>query len=81
MPMGTSTRPDFDLKVQLPTWELMSSEFGTMIDWRWKVSISVALTLMRLTVPSAAPTTIQSPTLIGRSTSRIRPETKLLTMF
>ncbi|MNE74587.1 hypothetical protein D3C80_1706770 [compost metagenome] len=67
--------------VQLPTEELTNSEFGTMIDWPRKVSISVARTESRLTVPSVVPVTTQSPTLKGRSTSRIRPDTKFDTMF
>ena len=33
-----------------------------------------------MTLPCSLPTTTQSPTLIGRSMSRIRPETKLLTI-
>ena len=59
---------------------MISSELGMIRLARSKVSISVARTLMRRTMPCWSPTTIQSPTLIGRSTSRIRPETKLLTI-
>ena len=47
---------------------------------RSKVSISVARTLMRRTKPSSPLTTIWSPTRIGRSASRIRPETKFETI-
>ena len=35
---------------------------------------------MRRTLPCSLPTTIQSPTLIRRSMSRMSPETKLLTI-
>ena len=73
-------RPILSLCVQFITvWE-MSSEFGTMMDERSKVSISVERTLIFLTVPSPDGVTIQSPTLIGRSNRRMSPETKLLTI-
>ena len=36
---------------------------------------------MRLTLPDSVPLSIRSPTPTGRSTMRIRPETKLLTTF
>jgi hypothetical protein len=65
--------------VQLVTVCATSSEFGMMIDDRSNVSISVDRTLIFLTMPSPDCVTIQSPTLIGRSNSRMRPETKLLT--
>ena len=74
-------RPSLLRCVQLPTAELMNSELGTITVWRWNVSISVARTLIFLTMPELAPATTQSPTLNGRSASRIRPETKLETMF
>ena len=45
-----------------------------------RVSISVERTLIFLTMPSPELVTIQSPTLIGRSKSRMRPDTKLLTI-
>ena len=47
----TSTRPSLLRCVQLPTAELMNSELGTITVWRWKVSISVARTLIFLTMP------------------------------
>ena len=43
---------------------------------RSRVSISVARTWMRRTRPSSPLTLMMSPTRIGRSASRIRPETK-----
>ena len=36
---------------------------------------------MRLTSPARLPISMRSPTPTGRSTMRIRPETKLLTTF
>ena len=76
-----STRPSLLRCVQLPTALLISCEFGRITLWRWNVSISVARTLIFLTVPETSPATIQSPALNGRSASRIRPETKFETMF
>ena len=46
-----------------------------------KVSIRVERTEMSLTKPWVPPTSIQSPSLIGRSISRMIPETKFCTMF
>ena len=63
----------------LVTWPAISSEFGTISVARSKVSISVARTAILRTVPCLPPTSIQSPALIGRSTSRMIPETKLET--
>ena len=48
---------------------------------RSSVSISVERMLIVFTVPSTPPTVTKSPLLIGRSKSRMSPETKLLTMF
>ncbi len=50
------------------------------MDARSTVSISVALTDIRLTRPRWPLISIQSPTFTGRSASRIRPETKLFTI-
>ena len=74
------TRPERSRSTMFLTLPVISVEFGMITVARSKVSISVERTLMRRTVPSSAPTTIQSPTRIGRSASRIRPETKLLTI-
>ena len=76
-----TTRPIVLLCVQFVTALAINSAFGTITDARSKVSISVERTLMRLTMPSPDDVTIQSPTLIGRSKSKISPETKLLTML
>ena len=62
--------------VQFFTTPVMNSELGMITVARSKVSISVARTLMRRTQPSSLFTTTQSPTRIGRSASRISPETK-----
>ena len=56
-----------------------SSELGTRSVERSKVWISVARTRMWRTSPSTPPTLTQSPTFTGRSTNRIRPETKFCT--
>ena len=66
--------------VQFFTTPVMSSEFGMITLALSKVSISVARTLMRRTWPSSPLTTIWSPTRIGRSASRIRPDTKFETI-
>src|SRR5262245_26559561 len=58
----------------------MNSEFGMITLARSKVSISVARTRTRRTHPSSPLTTIESPTRIGRSVSRMRPDTKFDTM-
>ena len=52
-----------------------------MTSARLKVCTSVDRTLIFLTNPSVLPVEIQSPVLMGRSSSRMMPETKLLTMF
>ncbi|MNJ76934.1 hypothetical protein D3C77_743230 [compost metagenome] len=46
---------------------------------RSPIWISVARTLMRRMSPSTPPSDTQSPTLTGRSASRIRPDTKFCT--
>ena len=79
--MRTSVRASRLRWVQLPTEALISSEFGRITICRWNVSICVARTEIFLTMPLVPPATIQSPTLNGRSASRIRPETKFWTMF
>ena len=54
----------------------MRFEFGTTIWVRSKVWICVARTAIFFTTPCWPPTSIQSPTAMGRSTSRMMPETK-----
>ena len=66
--------------VQFFTTPVISSEFGMITLALSKVSISVARTLMRRTKPSSPFTTIWSPTRIGRSASRMSPETKFDTI-
>ena len=56
----------------------MNSELGISTLAPLKVATSVERTLIRLTMPSLSLTTTQSPSLIGRSISTIRPQTKLL---
>ena len=74
------TRPSALASVTLRTLFVMSSELGTITVERSPIWISVARTLMRRMSPSASPSTTQSPTLTGRSTSRIRPDTKFCTI-
>ena len=75
------TRPlRFD-RVQLVTGWLTRSLFGTITSVRSKVSTEVERTEMRLTIPCWPPASTQSPTLIGRSISRMIPATKFDTMF
>ena len=69
-------RPSVFTRVQFLTMPVMSSEFGMITLARSKVSISVARTRTRRTHPSSPLTTIESPTRIGRSVSRMRPDTK-----
>ena len=75
-----STRPSALASVMLRTVLVMNSEFGTISVERSPSWISVARTLMRRTSPSAVPNTTQSPTLTGRSASKISPEMKFCTM-
>src|SRR3546814_6580006 len=58
-----------------------STEFGTIRVSRSDVSSSVARMRTRRTVPSLPATEMKSPLRIGRSNSRITPDTKLLTTF
>ena len=73
-------RPSVLARVQFFTTPVISSEFGMITLARSKVSISVARTRMRRTQPSSPLTTMESPARIGRSASRIRPETKFDTI-
>ena len=61
----------------MTTLPSISCELGRISEDLSKVSISVARTEMRFTMPWSPPTKIQSPTLIGRSSIRITPDTKL----
>ena len=72
-------RPRRFCSVQLVTGEETNSELGTTTDAESNVSISVARTEIRRTVPSVSPITTQSPTRIGRSISISRPATKFST--
>ena len=54
---------------------------GTITFERSNVSITVERTEIRSIVPETPPTSIQSPSLTGRSISRMMPETKFDTMF
>ena len=76
----TTERPRRSAWVRFFTTSEIRLEFGTMTVARSNVSISVERTLIRFTMPSPPVRITQSPTLIGRSASRIRPETKLLTI-
>jgi len=69
------------LSVDFPPAVWIGSEFGRRTDCRCNVPISVARTLIFRALQAPAPAPIQSPTLMGRSASRMRPETKLETTF
>ena len=74
------TRPVRSPRTRFLTTPEIRFEFGTITAERSKVWISVERTEMRFTMPSESPITTWSPTRIGRSQSRSRPETKLLTI-
>src|SRR5262249_16418190 len=76
---GITMRRMLSRRVQFFTFSVMKQEFGMRTRARSEVSISVERTLILRTWPSSPPTTTKSPTLIGRSARRIRPDTKLLT--
>src|SRR6478672_493240 len=59
----------------------MSDPFGTMTSEPSAVRMTLARMPMRLTSPTLPPTSMTSPTFIGRSKSRISPDTKLLITF
>ena len=71
-----ATRPLGAPWVTFLTLLVMKSEFGTIRVERSNSSISVERTEMRRTLPWSVPITTQSPILIGRSASRMTPETK-----
>ena len=74
-------RPTVLPRVQLVTVPEMKSALGTITSVRSKVSIRVERTEISFTMPMVPLTSIQSPSEIGRSISRMMPETKLLTTF
>jgi hypothetical protein len=66
--------------VQLRSRPVMNSLFGTTSSLRSKSTMVVARIRTRDTVPVASPTVTMSPTRIGRSRSRMIPETKFATI-
>jgi hypothetical protein len=74
-------RPTVLPRVQFVTVPEMKSALGTITSVRSKVSIRVERTEMSFTIPMLPFTSIQSPSEMGRSISRMMPETKLLTTF
>lgn len=73
-------RPVRLARVQLVTGWLIRSLLGTITSVLSKVSTRVERTEMRLTMPCWPAASIQSPTLMGRSISKMMPETKFDTM-
>ena len=73
---GMSTRCTVSASDQLTSWLVISSLFGTTSFLRSNAVINVARIRIFETVPETPPTVTVSPTRIGRSNSRIRPETK-----
>ena len=65
---------DRDQLIRLP---VTNSRFGTMNSRRSQSITVVARIRIRATFPSTPPTVTMSPTRIGCSVNRIRPETKL----
>ena len=59
----------------------MSCELGTITSAPAPVRSTLARMPMRLTLPLCPAMSTESPTLMGRSNSTMRPETKLLTML
>ena len=59
----------------------MSEPFGRITSEPSAVRMTLARMPMRRTSPKFPPTSITSPILIGRSKSRMRPDTKLLMTF
>ena len=57
----------------------MNSRFGTIMLWLSELTIVVARMLMRSTVPVLPATVTTSPMRIGRSRSRMMPQTKFET--
>ena len=75
----TSTRRRSSDSVQLMTSLDIRSPFGTTTSAPSNVRIMLARMPIRVTIPTRPVVSIRSPTLIGRSNIRMRPETKLLT--
>ena len=67
--------------VQLITRAEMKSPFGTITSAPSKVRTLLARMPIVVTMPKRSSSWTRSPTRIGRSKSRITPETKLLTTF
>ena len=78
---GTTSRPDRLNRVQFVTRPATRSVFGTITSERSKVWMRVERTEMDFTIPCTVPTSIQSPSLTGRSIKRMMPDTKFDTMF
>ena len=58
---------------------VMNARLGTMMLWLSPLTIVVARMWMRSTLPFIPETVTVSPTRIGRSSSKITPQTKLET--
>ena len=75
-PTRMATRLMLSLSVQLSRLPVMNDLLGTISSFRSPSTIVVARKRMRETVPVVSPIVITSPTRIGRSNSRMIPETK-----
>ena len=69
------------LWLQLMTLEEINSELGMMIEILSLVIMVVARAEIRTTSPLVSPTSMRSPTLMGRSKRMMSPEMKLLVTF
>ena len=58
----------------------MNARLGTMMLWLSPLMIVVARMLIRSTLPVMSETVTMSPTRIGRSSSRMMPQTKFETI-
>ena len=74
------TRRILSLSVQLTRLPVMNSRLGTIMLWLSPLMIVVARMLMRSTLPVVPATVTTSPMRIGRSSSRMMPQTKLETI-
>ena len=74
-------RLDPENNLELVTFEDTNSEFGTIIAMLSKVLIVVKRIFIDITSPSISPTVTLSPTFIGLSNSRIKPEMKFDVTF
>lgn len=80
-PTGILNRTISPPKLQLTTFSEMNLLFGTMIAMLSFVFTVVLLAPIETTSPFTSSTSIQSPTLIGRSMRMMSPLMKLLAMF